>query len=124
MSEWVWWNKTDGGVAVGPRDKGCQAIVFTVEEAQAICRAVNQRMLELAEARSVFAILCRAVGNWREWPGEAATDHDHPDWLAAARAILERDELKAMFKKVTGYKPEEYVAMRQEIASEHNAKKD
>ena len=42
-SEWVWWNKTEGGVAVGPRDKGCQAIVFTVEEAQAICQAVNSR---------------------------------------------------------------------------------
>lgn len=39
-SEWVWWNKGDG-IAVGPRDKGCEAIVFTVEEAQAICRAVN-----------------------------------------------------------------------------------
>lgn len=42
ISEWVWWNKGDG-IAVGPRDKGCEAIVFTVDEAQAICRAVNRR---------------------------------------------------------------------------------
>ena len=41
-TQWVWWNKTEGGIAVGPRNKGCQAIVFTIKEAQAICQAINQ----------------------------------------------------------------------------------
>ena len=50
MSEWVWWNKGDG-IAVGPRDTGCQAIVFSVEEAQAICQAVNNSLAESAELR-------------------------------------------------------------------------
>jgi hypothetical protein len=35
---WVWWNKGDG-YAVGPRDKGAVAIVFTIDEAQGICSA-------------------------------------------------------------------------------------
>jgi hypothetical protein len=40
-----------------------------------------------------FNILSRACDNWRVWPGQAETDHDHPDWKAAARAIIERDKL-------------------------------
>jgi len=41
--QWVWWNKGDG-FAVGPRNVGAIAIVFTVEEAQAICSHVNSAL--------------------------------------------------------------------------------
>ena len=41
-----------------------------------------------------WSCMARACGNWRTWPGEAEGDHDHADWRAASRAILERDELK------------------------------
>lgn len=55
---------------------------------------------EPARLKAEWAIMARACGNWRDWPGQAETDHDHPDWKAAARAILERDELKAKLGKV------------------------
>jgi hypothetical protein len=52
----------------------------------------------LAEARSEFAILSRACGNWREWPKEAVSseipDYTHDDWKAAAKAIFERNEFR------------------------------
>lgn len=51
---------------------------------------LEARVSELVDQWSIMA---RACGNWREFPGQAVTDHDHPDWQAAARAILERDEL-------------------------------
>lgn len=41
-----------------------------------------------------WAVMARACGNWRTWPGKAESDHDHPDWQVAARAICERDKLK------------------------------
>ena len=44
--------------------------------------------------RSELAIAFRAIGNWREWPNEAASDHAHVDWQVAARAIIERDALR------------------------------
>ncbi len=50
---------------------------------------------KVAELRKQWAIMARACDNWREWPAEAAGDHDHPDWKAAARAILEREELRS-----------------------------
>lgn len=40
------------------------------------------------ELSAEFAILSRACGNWRTWPNEAESDHDHPDWKVAAKAIL------------------------------------
>lgn len=42
-SAWVWWNTIGGAFNVGPKDKGAMAVVFTLEEAQAICKAVNGR---------------------------------------------------------------------------------
>jgi hypothetical protein len=53
----------------------------------------------LQELQSEFAILSRACGNWREWPegtvSKDVPDYTHDDWKAAARAILERNELRA-----------------------------
>jgi len=40
MNSWVWWEKSGGGFAVGPRDEGMVAWVQTVEEAQRICSAI------------------------------------------------------------------------------------
>jgi hypothetical protein len=59
----------------------------------------------LRELQSEFAILSRACGNWREWPegtvSKNVPDYAHDDWKAAARAILERDELRAAAPPVT-----------------------
>lgn len=45
MSKWVWWDAgPDGGYRVGPDGKGALAMVFTVEEAQALCREANGQM--------------------------------------------------------------------------------
>ncbi len=51
----------------------------------------------VAELTAEWAVMARACGNWREWPEQATEDYDHPDWKAAARAIVERDNLR-LFK--------------------------
>src|SRR5882762_11506682 len=62
--------------------------------------SAEQLTAELQEARSEFAIISRACGNWHEWPdgtvSESVPDYTHQDWKAATRAILERNELRAM----------------------------
>jgi hypothetical protein len=50
----------------------------------------KQRFEELS---AEFAILSRACGNWRTWPNEVESDHEHPDWKVAAKAIIERNAL-------------------------------
>lgn len=52
-------------------------------------------MMGLANIRSEWAVMARACGNWRTWPGKAECDHDHDDWKAAAAAIVERDTLRS-----------------------------
>jgi hypothetical protein len=63
----------------------------------ALMRAAAQDMRDLFDW---FNILSRACGNWRTWPGQADDGHDHPDWKAAARAIIERDQKQAALKAV------------------------
>lgn len=64
--------------------------------------------LKVRERESEFAIISRAVGNWREWPekmsyeAEDVPDWVHDDWKAAARAILERDGLAARVRELEG----------------------
>lgn len=56
-AEWVWWEAgPDGGFRVGPRDKGCIAIVFTIEEAQELCKTVNTAMRALLAERGEMAL--------------------------------------------------------------------
>ena len=51
-----------------------------------------------------WAVMARACGNWRVWPDETREDdHDHPDWQAAARAILERNELRQLLVEKDNY---------------------
>jgi hypothetical protein len=63
--------------------------------------ALHSRELteRLNESRREFAIVSRACGNWREWPegtvSKGVPSYEHEDWLAAARAIFERNELRA-----------------------------
>lgn len=39
---WCWWDAgPDGGYRVGPRDKGAVVMVFTIEEAQTLCKEAN-----------------------------------------------------------------------------------
>jgi hypothetical protein len=82
-------------------DLHCEAIddpdIATLEDM--IAAAINDAVREAMEkARVEFAILSRACGNWREWPDGAVSkdtpDYAHSDWKAAARAILERNELR------------------------------
>lgn len=72
---------------------------FCWEEQEAELTSLREKLhwseKDLEEMKLQFAIASRACGNWRTWPGEAESDHDHDDWKAATRAILERDELKA-----------------------------
>jgi hypothetical protein len=55
---------------------------------------------DLAKCRDQWSIMARACGNWRTWPCEAEGDHDHNDWKAAARAIVERDSLKTAIREL------------------------
>lgn len=47
---WVWWSKSEG-CAVGPKDGSMVAWVATIEEAQAICKAVNAAPVAAMEER-------------------------------------------------------------------------
>lgn len=48
-----------------------------------------------------YSVMARACDNWRStWPNRAEDDHDHPDWKAAARAIIERDQLRRAVKEL------------------------
>lgn len=46
------------------------------------------------ELSAQFHILSRACGNWRTWPNEVESDHEHPDWKVASAAIIERNALR------------------------------
>ena len=60
------------------------------------CRKEIERLkTEVKRFKDFGVVMARACGNWREWPdAESGDDHKHPDWKAAARALIERDELK------------------------------
>lgn len=49
---------------------------------------------KLAVLTREWAVMARACGNWREWPVKPSLDQSHLDWQVAARAILERVELR------------------------------
>jgi hypothetical protein len=72
-----------------------------VEAALAAEPTPPDELSRLEEARSEFAIACRVIGNWREWPDETVwtgprpPDYEHQDWQVALKAILERNELRA-----------------------------
>jgi hypothetical protein len=57
--------------------------------------AIQEAGIRLAESQAEFAILSRACDNWRMWGNVPEDDHAHPDWRVAAKAILERNELRA-----------------------------
>jgi hypothetical protein len=55
--------------------------------------------------RAEWNVMARACGNWREWPSfvkskEPPKDYTDDDWLASARAILERDRLRNVLENV------------------------
>ena len=45
--------------------------------------------------------MARACGNFRVFPNEAESDHEHADWLAGARAIIERDQLRTALVEIS-----------------------
>ena len=73
-------------------------------------KADRKRIKELEdenkEWKDLYCIMSRACGNWREWPNQVQTDHDHPDWKAASRAIIERVLLKAQLEAVKAVRKE------------------
>ena len=58
------------------------------------CQHSLDRLKELEQLRTEWSIMARACGNWREFNETREKDHLHPDWQVAARAILERDNLR------------------------------
>lgn len=79
------------------------ALIAAVRDSRTAHRATEAKLTaalaEVERFRAFYSIMSRACGNWREWPKGAvstdAPDYTHDDWLAASRAILERDELES-----------------------------
>lgn len=59
---------------------------------------IKQLIFRVGELTDQWSIMARACGNWRTFSNQVETDHDHPDWQAASRAILERDNLRNSLK--------------------------
>lgn len=102
----VGWRKWVAGRSGHPAQRHAATICADQLEAALATPEPAASETDLELARSEFAILCRVVGNWREFPedtihkGENAPDWRSKDWKAALRAILERNELREQFAQL------------------------
>lgn len=87
--------KTFGMPIVATVEKPPFVVDLDDDEFATLKKELEAAKKEAEELRIEFAVMARACGNWRTFPGQPEGDHDHPDWKCAARAILERDALKS-----------------------------
>jgi len=60
---WVWWERSEG-FSVGPPSKGALANVYTVEEAENICKAIRAAMRSRAEGVADEFRQIGVLGSW------------------------------------------------------------